>query len=69
MILTDEKYTVTLDMMKKNNMFRYMNGEPYYGIPIDLDNLELGLKWKSFGEIGDEDFDQLEQYFLAKNQL
>lgn len=62
MQLTNEKIEVTHQMMAQNNMTR--NGQ--YGIPVDPKLPSKGLKWKSFLEMQDEDFNKIEEYFLLK---
>jgi len=62
MIITDEKIEVTQRMMERANMVRGAQ----YGIPVDLKDISRGLRWKTLMEIEDEDFDTIEEYFLAK---
>lgn len=64
MQLTNEKIEVTHDMMEQNNMTRMGK----YGIPVDAKFPSKGLKWKSFLEMEDEDFDKIEEYFLLKTR-
>ena len=61
MLITNEKIEVTEQMMQKANMTRGNQ----LGIPVDLQNLSLGLRWKSPGELTNNDFDMLEAYFLS----
>lgn len=62
MIVTDEKIVVTFSMMARNNMTR---GDQF-GIPTDPKSGTGGLQWKSLGEMEDEDFDKIEEYFMSK---
>ena len=62
MLLTNVKIEVTHSMMSINNMTRV--GQ--YGIPADPKYPNKGLVWKSIQEMEDEDFDKLEEYFIAK---
>ena len=57
MIITDEKITVTLEMLQQNNMTR---GENEVGIPTQ----EGELEWKSFDDLTERDFDAIENYFI-----
>lgn len=59
MIITDEKITVTLEMLQQNSMTR---GENEVGIPTQ----DGGLEWKSFDDLTESDFDTIENYFIKK---
>ena len=65
MILTEEKITVTHDMMLKAGMSKHNQ----YGIPADPNDPGKGLKWKTIMEMEDSDFDAIEEYFLKKSIL
>ena len=62
MILTENKIQVTDVMMIVNNLVRGQE----YGIPVDSLFTGRRLKWKHISEMGQEDFDSLETYFLLK---
>lgn len=62
MILTEEKITVTHEMMLKNGMSKFDK----YGVPADPNDPGKGLKWKTIMELEDSDFDAIEEYFLNK---
>lgn len=62
MLITDLKIEVTLEMMQAANMTRGNQ----YGVPVDPSNPARGLKWKTFVQLQDDDFDKIEDYFLAK---
>jgi hypothetical protein len=62
MIITDNKITVTYAMMAAASMTRHGD----FGIPVDLENLPRGLRWKSLADLTLEDLDTLEAYFLRK---
>ncbi len=62
MILTEQKITVTHEMMLQNGMSRH----DQYGIPADSNDPNRGLIWKTIMEMEDSDFDVLEEYFLKK---
>ncbi len=64
MVVTDNKITVTFDMMQRANMVRFN----LLGVPVDPDNPKKGLRWVSISDITDEDFDKIEQYFLNKQK-
>ena len=60
MIITNEKIEVTITMMQKANMTRGSQ----FGVPVDIKNLSLGLRWKDIFELTTDDFDKIEDYFL-----
>lgn len=60
MVITDEKITVTHEMMVENQMTRGNQ----YGIPVDPKDPVRGLRWKTLFQMGDEDFDSIEAYFI-----
>ncbi len=63
MIITDEKITVTLEMLEAENMTR---GENEIGVPKDPNDQSRGFTWKTFDDLSEADFDTLETYFLNK---
>lgn len=64
MEITSEKIRVTYSMMQSANMTR---GEEI-GIPVDPQNPSKGVRWKKMmsGELTDDDFDAIEEYFILK---
>lgn len=60
MVLTDEKITVTTEMLDAASMIRGTQ----YGIP----NPKGGLIWKELYDMGDEDFGAIEDYFIKKQK-
>lgn len=58
MIVTQEKITVTKEMMDKAGMTRGAQ----YGVPDG----NGGLRWKVLWDMGDADFDAIEEYFINK---
>ena len=60
MILTEEKITVTYDMVEKAGMTRGAQ----FGIPDG----NGGLVWKDWLEIEHSDLDKIENYFLNKQK-
>ncbi len=65
MIITDEKFPVSMSMLERANMTR---GEQI-GVPVDPKDPSKGLRWKTlFVDIEDADFDALEEYFLLKSK-
>lgn len=47
-------------MMVENQMTRGNQ----YGIPVDPKDPVRGLRWKTLFQMGDEDFDSIEAYFI-----
>jgi hypothetical protein len=67
MLLTNEKIDVTYSMMQENNMTKLsQSGTPQFGIPVDPKDPNKCLEWKCFEDMKDEDYDKIEEYFLAK---
>lgn len=64
MILTDEKISVTHKMMVDNGMYRELE----YGVPLDPHNPNKGLEWKSVWSFKEKDFENIEKFFLRKEE-
>lgn len=39
------------------------------GIPVDLSDLNKGLRWKNISDLTENDFDILDSYFEMKNRI
>lgn len=63
-IVTNNKIEVSLKMMEDNNMTKMTPMGAMFGIP----NMALygGLSWKRVQDVGNPDFDKIEEYFLSK---
>lgn len=60
MLLTDK---VTIEWLASQNMTKGNK----FGVPVDVENLSLGLKWKSLEEmIEPDDFDTIDKYYELK---
>lgn len=61
-IVTENKIKVTLLMMEDANMTRV--GQ--LGVPVDPKDKNQGLRWKTWAQMEDADYDAIEEYFLNK---
>ncbi len=62
MLLTNKKIRVTEKMVDDAGMTRWNQ----IGIPVDVKDPNKGLKWTNIENLTDDDFDVLEEYFLAQ---
>jgi predicted phosphoribosyltransferase len=66
-IVTEDKITVTLQMMHAANMVKQdANQNLLFGVPVNPLNPSEGLKWIKVIKMEDEDFDKIEQYFFEQ---
>lgn len=64
MIITSNQIEVTFSMMSRANMTR----GSHFAVPYDFSTTPPRIRWMEITEMSDEDFDNIEKYFLIKQQ-